>query len=226
MWQDICKIVVGKILTPHFVHTQTSDRKQNGTLMWSLLGNMPREAPQTIGSTRILFSVTLGQQLSRHQGQLRRRGRRCCRCWSRDSPAGHGDECGKAGSTPQPIEDYVGADIYAAAHEGPHAAAGWHAMQKAAAPRECTMQQVFWQELWPLEDLHWSSMFLTDSTPWKGPMLEQFLKNCIQWDSGWSSLCRTVSHGRDLMMEQEKNVRRKEQHRTDHNPHSPYLLHC
>lgn len=197
MWQDICKISLGKSLTPHYVHTQTSDRKQNRPLMWSLLGNRRWEAPQTIESTRILFSVTLSQQLSRHQGQLRRRGKRCCRCWSRDSPAGHGDECGEAGSPPQPMEDYVGADIYAAAHEGPHAAAGGHAVKKAAAPRECTMQQVLWQELWPLEDLHWSSLFLMDYTPWKGPLLEQFLKNCIQWDSGWSTLWRGAGEERE-----------------------------
>lgn len=142
---------------------------------WSTDVVSPREYAMRSSTDHWIYQDSV--QLSRHQGQLRRRGRRCCRCWSRDSPAGHGDECGKAGSTPQPIEDYVGADIYATAHEGPHAAAGWHAVKKAAAPRECTMQQVFWQELWPLGDLHWSSMFLMDCTPW------------------WSSFWRTVFSG-------------------------------
>ncbi|GAB0185878.1 AN1-type zinc finger protein 5-like [Grus japonensis] len=47
----------------------------------------------------------------------------------------------------------------------------------------------------PMGDPHWSSLLLKDCTPQKGPLLEQFLRNCSLWkDPGWS-LRRTVSHG-------------------------------
>ena len=91
------------------------------------------------------------------------------------------------------MEDHGGADICTAACEGTHTTAGGHALKEAAAHgeltqeqssgRSCsrgeepTQEQVFWQELWPVGDPHWSSLFLMDCTPWRGPMLEQFLKN-------------------------------------------------
>ena len=34
----------------------------------------------------------------------------------------------------------------------------------------------------PVGDPHWSSLFLKDCTPWMGPMLEQFVKNCSAWE--------------------------------------------
>ena len=34
----------------------------------------------------------------------------------------------------------------------------------------------------PGGDPCWSSLFLKDSTPWKGPTLEQFMKNCSLWE--------------------------------------------
>jgi len=34
----------------------------------------------------------------------------------------------------------------------------------------------------PAGDLHRSSRLLKDYTPWRGPMLEQFLKNCSLWE--------------------------------------------
>ncbi|GAB0206221.1 hypothetical protein GRJ2_003087700 [Grus japonensis] len=47
-------------------------------------------------------------------------------------------------------------------------------------------EQVFWQDLWPMGDPRWSNLFLMDCTPWKGSMLEQFLKNCSPLER-WSS---------------------------------------
>ncbi|KAK4810205.1 hypothetical protein QYF61_011799 [Mycteria americana] len=45
--------------------------------------------------------------------------------------------------------------------------------------------------------------------PWKGPTLEQFVKNCSHGkDPRWSSSWRTVSCGRDPTLEQGKRVRR------------------
>ena len=34
----------------------------------------------------------------------------------------------------------------------------------------------------PAGDPRWSSVLLKDCTPWKGPMLEQFVKNCSPWE--------------------------------------------
>ena len=34
----------------------------------------------------------------------------------------------------------------------------------------------------PVGSPHWSSVLLKDCTPWKGPMLEQFVKNCTPWE--------------------------------------------
>jgi len=34
----------------------------------------------------------------------------------------------------------------------------------------------------PVGDPHWSSLFLKDCTPWKGPTLGQFVKNCSLWE--------------------------------------------
>jgi len=31
-------------------------------------------------------------------------------------------------------------------------------------------------------DPFWSSLFLKDCTPWKGPMLGQFTENCLSWE--------------------------------------------
>ena len=34
----------------------------------------------------------------------------------------------------------------------------------------------------PAGDPCWSSLCLKDCSPWKGPMLEQFVKNCSPWE--------------------------------------------
>ncbi|GAB0181363.1 hypothetical protein GRJ2_000601600 [Grus japonensis] len=34
----------------------------------------------------------------------------------------------------------------------------------------------------PVGSPHWSSLFLKDCTPWKGPTGEQFMKNCSLWE--------------------------------------------
>ena len=78
-----------------------------------------------------------------------------------------------------------------------------------------------WQDLWtrgersphwsrfagracdPVGDPQWNSLFLKDCTPWKGPTLEQFVKNDSHRRNSW----RTVSRGRDPTLEQGKTVR-------------------
>jgi len=34
----------------------------------------------------------------------------------------------------------------------------------------------------PVGDSHWSSLFLKDCAPWKGPTLGQFMKSCSPWE--------------------------------------------
>jgi len=34
----------------------------------------------------------------------------------------------------------------------------------------------------PMGDHRWSSLFLKDCTPWKGPTLGQFVKSCSLWE--------------------------------------------
>jgi len=34
----------------------------------------------------------------------------------------------------------------------------------------------------PVGNPHWSSLFLKDCIPWKGPMLGQFVKSCSPWE--------------------------------------------
>ena len=34
----------------------------------------------------------------------------------------------------------------------------------------------------PWESPRWSSLCLEDCSPWKGPALEQFVKNCSPWE--------------------------------------------
>lgn len=71
------------------------------------------------------------------------------------------------------------ADNHPAAHGGLHDGAGRYALEEAAASRELTFggEEVFCHELQPLGGPHWSSAFLKDCTSWRGPMLEQLVKD-------------------------------------------------
>jgi len=76
--------------------------------------------------------------------QLRSRGKRCSRCWNRDSPAAHG-------------ENYAGADRHAAAHEGPFAGSMWTCPEGSCRPgRNCglgrtTLEQPVCEVLYPMK---------------------------------------------------------------------------
>jgi len=60
----------------------------------------------------------------------------------------------------------------------------------------------------PMGDTCWSSLFLKDCTPWKGPTLGQFYNSCTRAkDPQWKSLWRTVSRERDPTLEQPQSVR-------------------
>jgi len=98
------------------------------------------------------------KQPCRHQGQCRRRGRRCLKCRSRDpSLATRDEDHGEAGCPP-------------AAHGGPQ----WSRSPRAARGRDPTPEQVdAWRKLWPrgepaLEQVCWQGLW-----PCGGPTLEQ-----------------------------------------------------
>ncbi|GAB0178358.1 zinc finger and BTB domain-containing protein 5 [Grus japonensis] len=83
--------------------------------------------------------------------------------------------------TQQPMEDHARVDIHLQPVEDPMPE------QVACPNRSCSpwrahAREGSWQDLWFVErSLCWSSLFLKDCTPGKGPTLEQFLKNCSLW---------------------------------------------
>ncbi|KAK4830770.1 hypothetical protein QYF61_013259 [Mycteria americana] len=124
----------------------------------------------------------------------------------------------------QLMEDHSGGDIHIAAHGGLHGRAGVCALKKAVTPSAHTGAGS-WQDLWPIKrsphrsslsgrtcgpvgDPCWSSPCLKDCTPWKEPMLEQFLKNCSPWEG--PMLEKFI---KDPTLDQRRSVRRKERQR-------------
>lgn len=59
------------------------------------------------------------EQLGRHQGEWTRKGRRCSKCWSKDSPAAHGPDHDEAGVPVKPMEIHRVADIHLQPMEDP-----------------------------------------------------------------------------------------------------------
>ena len=83
---------------------------------------------------------------------------------------------------------------------GPHAGVGG-CLKEAVTPWGGHVGAGFCQDLQTCGERSpcWSSLFLKDCTPWKGPTLGQFVKSCSPWKgSCWRSLWRTLSHGRNL----------------------------
>jgi len=54
------------------------------------------------------------------------------------------------------------------------------AQKEAVTPREACTGAGSQQDA--VGDSHWSILLLKDCTPWKGPMLQQFMKNCSPWE--------------------------------------------
>lgn len=81
----------------------------------------------------------------------------------------------------QSMDDHTGEDIHTAVYGGSHAAAGGCALKGTSAYGEPMQEEAFCQELCPIGDPHWSSLFQKDCTLWRRPILEQFLKNCCLW---------------------------------------------
>ena len=66
--------------------------------------------------------------------------------------------------------------------KGPHAGAGGCLKEDVTlwgAPR---WSRFAGRVCEPVGDPRWSSLFLKDFTPWKGPKLGQFVKSCSPWE--------------------------------------------
>jgi len=134
------------------------------------------------------------KQLCSHQGQWRRRGRRCSKCQSRESSLAARDErpwwgrlspCSPWRSTAEQIST-------CSPWKGPHAGAGG-CLKEAVTPwgthagAACS-----WRTAPHGKDPRWGSLWRA-AAHGKGSL--------------WKSLWRTVSRERDLMQEQGKSVR-------------------
>jgi len=82
---------------------------------------------------------------------------------------------------------YSGADIYPAAHGGPHATSGGCTLKETTAQGEPIAEQAADRTLWrgahagaiffgrtcdPAGDSHWNGLFLENNAHWKRPILE------------------------------------------------------
>jgi len=132
------------------------------------------------------------KQLCRQQGQWRRRGRRCSRHQSRDSPAACGEDHGEAGCPHAAHGGPRWTRSPPAALGEPHAGAGGCLKEAVTLWRTCAGAGSC-QDLWPcVESIPgwsrfagricdpvgnpcWSSLFLKDCILWQGPTLEQFM---------------------------------------------------
>ena len=144
----------------------------------------------------------------------RRRGRRCSRCWSRDSPSACGEDQGEAGCPPAAHGGPWWSRYPPAAPGGPHAGAGECPKEAVTPWRAHSGAGLLAGIVTPWGDPHWSSLFLRDCTHGKDPCYSSSLKTAAHGkDPRWSSSWRTVTCGRDTRLKQGKRARRKEQQR-------------
>lgn len=130
------------------------------------------------------------EQLYRHQVQWRRRGRRCSKCWSKDSPAAHDADHDETDVSVKPMEIHRGADIHCSPWRTPF----WRRWmpERRMWPRGKIVQHQApdWTSGIMKGGVHigegflarllthfWSSPILKDCMLWKAPMLEQLMKN-------------------------------------------------
>ena len=146
------------------------------------------------------------KQPCRHQGQWRRRGRRCSRHQSRDSPAARGKYYGEVDCTPAAHRGPWWSTYPPAAYGGPHAWAGRCAQRRLWPHGKPVLEQAPVRTCGPMRDPCWSSLFLRHcgkdwcwSSSWRTAAHGK--------DSHGKSTWRTVSYGRDPRLEQEKSIR-------------------
>lgn len=118
------------------------------------------------------------------QGQGRRRGRRCSRCWSSDSLTAPGAAHGEAAVPLEPMKDHRGAEIHLQPMEDPTVelwvpeggcdpvgSLPWNRLQ--AGPVAYGERSPHWRTFAgstcdPMGDPCWNSLFLRDCIPWEG----------------------------------------------------------
>ena len=190
------------------------------------------------------------KQLCRHQGQWRRRGRRCTRCQSRDSPAAYSQDYGDTGCPPAAHGGPRWSKYLPAAHGGHHTRPGECSPKEAVILWKARTGAGSWQDVWSCRDrgAHTGAGLLAGlviewgihagvTCSWRTAPCGKGLCWSSSWktaahgkDPLWRRLWRTVSSGWDPLLEQGKSVRRKEQQRIriTHwpQPPSPIPLHC
>lgn len=116
------------------------------------------------------------KQPCRHQDQPRRTGGSVQVPEQRDSALVEQTMIRQVNPLP-PVKEHGGAHMYTVAHGGPKAGAGGYILMEAADHGEPTLEQVYWQKLWPMGNPCWSSPFRKGCAQWKEFILEQFLEN-------------------------------------------------
>ncbi|KAJ7408790.1 hypothetical protein BTVI_58560 [Pitangus sulphuratus] len=144
--------------------------------------------------------VRTWEQQGRHQGQCRRRGRRCSRCQS-CGPAGPGADHGGAAVPLQPMEDHRGAETHLQPMEESmleqvdiwkEAVTLWEVQDEAesrwgsAAHGErspCWSTLLLGRTCGPCGGLTSVQLICEDCTPWRSdPQNSNLMKNCCPWD--------------------------------------------
>lgn len=62
----------------------------------------------------------------------------------------------------------------------------WQDLQHTEKSPHCSRFSSKTQD--PVEDPHWSSQFLKNSSPWEGTTLEQFMKDCLLWERAYTGV--------------------------------------
>ena len=123
------------------------------------------------------------KHLCRHQGQWRRRGRRCSRHWSRGSPAACGEDYGEAGCPPAAHGGPWCSRYPPAACRIPHTRAGG-CLKEGVTPWWAHTTAGFWKDLWT-HGAHTAAGLLAGLV--------------IPWGTHAGAVCswKTARHGRD-----------------------------
>jgi len=122
---------------------------------------------------------------------VQKEGRRCSRHWSRGSLQPMKQTMVRQ-AVPAAMEAHGGADPHLQPGEDPKPDQGVPegGCDPVGSP---TLEQAPGKTCDPVGDPWWSSLFLKDGTPWKGPTLGQFVQNCSPWEG--PTLKKSVEDG-------------------------------
>ncbi|GAB0180438.1 hypothetical protein GRJ2_000509100 [Grus japonensis] len=156
-------------MAPQWTHCRTQ-LSPSGNLVVSL-GKHIYERGKTLHSEEQRKKCE--KQSREHQGQ-RRRGRWCCRCQGRCSPAAHEQTMVEQVSTLQALEMTTLEQVDISWRNcSPLREGGWFSQQELGPIIEGTkLEQVYPEEVKPMERTH-TGTILEGLQPWRGLMLEQ-----------------------------------------------------